>query len=201
MDGQVHRRTRRHEALQEAGGQGPGPLAQVQRPDEGPADAHVAAVDLHLDGRVLVELGGRAAQGGCQEQHPKLAAPERVDGQPSPRQQAAQLVNPRELADGVEAPVQDAVALFQIGQQASEGLGRRLRLRGQAVRLGLLQVLPQALQPGRVLADEKLRREVQGVERPGEGPQLRLVKLQAHHLADAELHTVQAHRPVLLQMR
>ena len=124
-----------------------------------------------------------------------------MHGQPGPRQQAAQLVNPPELADGVEAPVQDAVALFQIGQQASEGLGRRLRLRGQAVRLGLLQVLPQALQAGRVLADEKLRREVQGVERPGEGPQLRLVKLQAHHLADAELHTVQAHRPVLLQMR
>ena len=72
---------------------------------------------------------------------------------------------------------------------------------GRLSGLGLLQVLPQALQAGRVLADEKLRREVQGVERPGEGPQLRLVKLQAHHLADAELHTVETHRPVLLQMR
>ena len=127
VDGQVHRRSRRHEALQEAGGQRPGPLAQVQRAHETPAcllprqaDSHVAAVDLHLHGRLLaclsvrqVHLRGRTAEGGCQEEHPKLTAPERMHGQPGPRQQAAQLVNPPELADGVEAPVQDAVALFQ----------------------------------------------------------------------------------------
>ena len=116
---------------------------------------------------------------------------ERVDGQPGPRQQPSQLVDPPELARGVEAPVQDAVAPFQIGQQASEGLGRRLRLRGQALRLGLLQILSQSSKARRVLAHQQLRREVQGVERPGEGPQLRLVQLQAHHLAHAQLHPVQ----------
>ena len=63
VDGQVHRRSGRHQPLEEAGSEGPGPLAQVEGAHQGPAYAHVAAVDLHLDRRLLVELGGRAAQG------------------------------------------------------------------------------------------------------------------------------------------
>ena len=200
VDGQVHRRSRRHEALEEAGGQRPGPLAQGKGADEALAYAQVAAAYLHFDGGLLVELGGRAAQGGGYEEHPQLSSSQGVDGQPGPRQQAPQLVDPLELAHGVEAPVEDAVAGFQLGQQPLQGLRGGLRLRGQALRLRLLEALTQPFQSRRVLSDEKLRREVQGVERPGEGSQLRLVDLQAHHLADAELHPVQAHRPVVVQV-
>ena len=58
VDGQVHRRSGGHQPLEEAGGQRPGPLAQVKGAHEGPAYAHVAAAYLHLDGVLLVELGG-----------------------------------------------------------------------------------------------------------------------------------------------
>ena len=51
-----------------------------------------------------------------------------------------------------------------------------------------------------MLPDEQLGREVQGVERPGEGPELGLVDLQPHHLADAELDPVESHRPVVVQV-
>ena len=200
VDGQVHRRSRRHEALEEAGGQGPGPLAQVQRPDQPVSDAHLAPSQLHLGGGVLAGLDGGSAQGRGGQQHPKLAASQRVDGQPGPRQQAPQLVDARELGHGVEAPVEDAVAGLQVGEQPSQGLGRRFGLRGQLVRLRLPQRVPQPVQARRVLADEELHGEVQGVERPGEGPQLRLVDFEAHHLANAQLHPVQAHRPVVVQM-
>ena len=67
--------------------------------------------------------------------------------------------------------------------------------------MGLLEFLPEAFQPGWVLPDEQLYWEVQGVEGPGEGSKLRLVYLQAHHLAHPNLHSVQPHRPVLLQVR
>ena len=113
-----------------------------------------------------------------------------MDGQTGPCQQTAQVVDALELAHGVEAPVEDAVAGLKLGQQSPKGLRGRLRLRGKVLRLRPLKVLSQAVQARRVLSDEQLRREVQGVERPGEGPQLRLVQLQAHHLADAELHPV-----------
>ena len=63
VDGQVHRRSRRHQPLEEAGGQRTGPLAQVKGAHENPADAQVAAVDPDLDGRLLVELGRGAPQG------------------------------------------------------------------------------------------------------------------------------------------
>ncbi len=201
MDGQVHRRARRHQPLEEAGSKGPGPLAQVQGAHEGSADAHVAAAHLHLDGGVLVHLGGGAAQGGCYEKHPQLAASEGVDGQPRSCQQAAQIVDAPELAHGVEAAVEDAVAGLKLGQQAPKGLRGGPRLRGKVLRLRPLKVLSQAVQARRVLSDEQLRREVQGVERPGEGAELRLVQLQAHDLADAELHPVQPHRPVVVQVR
>ena len=117
MNGQVHRRARRHESLEEAGGQRAGPLAQVQGAHEAVSDAHIAAAYLHLDRRLLVELRGRAAEGCGRQEHAKLAAPERVDGQPGPRQQAAQLVGPLELAHGVEAPVEDAVAGLKLRQE------------------------------------------------------------------------------------
>ena len=200
VDGQVHRRSGCHQPLEEAGGQRAGPLAQVEGARKAVADAHVAPAHLHLDGGVLVELCGGAAQGGRYEEHPKLAAPQGVDGQPAPGEQAAQLVDARELTHGVEAPVEDAVAGLQVGEQASKRLGRRLRLRGQVRGLGLTELVPQGGQARRVLAHQQLDGEVQGVERPGEGPQLRLVQLQPHHLAYAELHPVQAHRPVVLKV-
>ena len=124
-----------------------------------------------------------------------------MDGQPGPCKQAAKIVDARELAHGVEAPVEDAVAGLQLGQETLKGLGGGPGLRGQVLRLGLLEVLSQAFKARRVLSDEQLGGEVQGVERPCEGPQLRLVDLQAHHLAHAELHPVQAHRPVVVQVR
>ena len=200
VDGQVHRRARRHESLQEAGGQRPGPLAQVKGADQPVSDAHVAASYLHLDGRLLVELGGGAAEGCGHQEHAELPALQPVAGQPGPRQQAAQVVDAGRLAHGVEAPVEDAVAGLKVGQQTAEGLGRRSGLRGKVLRLGLLQLLPHPCQTRRVLTHEKLRREVQGVQRPGEGSQLRLVDLQAHHLAHTQLHPVQAHRPVVVQV-
>ena len=52
-----------------------------------------------------------------------------------------------------------------------------------------------------MLPDEKLSGEVEGVERAREGSQLRLVNLEAHHLAHAELHPVQPNRTVLFEMR
>ena len=123
-----------------------------------------------------------------------------VDGQPGPRQQAAKVVDAGELAHGVEAPVEDAVAGLKLGEQTPEGLGGGPRLRWKVGGLGLLQLLPHPFQAGRVLSYEQLRREVQGVERPGEGPQLRLVQLQAHHLAHPQLHPVQAHRAVVVEV-
>ena len=123
-----------------------------------------------------------------------------MNGQTSPGQQAPQLVNARELADRVEAPVQYPVPTLQVGQQPPEGLSRRPGLWWEILRLGLFQLLPESFQPGRVLPDEQLHGEVQGVEGPGEGSQLGLVDLQAHHLANSNLHSVQPHRPVLLQV-
>ena len=201
MDGQVHRRSRRHESLQEAGGQGAGPLAQVEGADQPVSNAHVAASYLHLDGTLLVELGGRAAECCGHQEHAELAASEGVDGQPGPRQQAAKVVDAPELAHGVEAPVEDAVAGLKLGQQPPEGLCRRSGLRGKVARLGLLQLLPHPFQTRRVLPYEQLGREVEGVERARECPQFRFVYLQAHDLADAELHSVQADGSVVVQVR
>ena len=201
VDGDVHRRARRHQPLQEAGGQGAGPLAQVQRAHEAVSDAHRAPVDFDLNGSALVERGRRAAEGGRYQEHPQLAAAQGLDGQPGPCQQPTQVIDAPEFADRVEAPVENAVAGLQVGEQPPKRFGRRSGLRGQVLRLGLPELLPHPFQARRVLPDEQLRREVEGVERPGEGPQLRLVQLQAHHLADAQLHPVQAHGTVVLDVR
>ena len=67
-------------------------------------------MDLHVHRRVLVHLFGRASQGRGQQKHPKRAAREGMNRQPSLGQQGAKLIGPLHLADGVEAPVQDAVA-------------------------------------------------------------------------------------------
>ena len=93
-----------------------------------------------------------------------------MNGQAGPCQQTPQVVDAPELGHGVETPVEDAVAGLQVGEQQPEGLGRRLRLRGQVLRLGFLEALPQAAQARRVLPDEQLDGEVAGVERPGKGP-------------------------------
>ena len=52
-----------------------------------------------------------------------------------------------------------------------------------------------------MLPDEQLEGEVAGVERPGERSELRLVDLKAHHLARRDLHPVEAHDAVVLQVR
>ena len=163
MDGQVHRRARRHESLEEAGAQRPGPLGQVEGADKPVPDAHVAAAHLHLHRRLLVELAGSPAQGCGYEEHPQPVSAERVDGQAAPRQHPPQLVHAGELAHGVEASVEDAVPGLKVGQQPAQGLGGRPRLRGQVVRLGVPQLLPQPAQARRVLPDEQLDGEVAGV--------------------------------------
>ena len=124
-----------------------------------------------------------------------------MDRQPGPRKQSAKIVDASRLAHGVEAPVEDAVAGLKVGEQTPKGLGGGPRLRGKVLRLRPLKVLPHPCQPWRVLPYEQLGREVEGVERACEGPQLRLVYLQAHHLAHAELHPVQADGAVLVQVR
>ena len=124
-----------------------------------------------------------------------------MDGEPRPRQHPAQVVYAVELADGVEAPVEDAVAVLKVGEQAVERLCCGPRLRGQVGRLGLAQLLPHPVEARRVLPDQQLRGEVEGVESAREGSQLRLVDLEAHHLADAELDPVEAHGPVVFEVR
>ena len=58
-----------------------------------------------------------------------------MDGEPGPCQQAPQVVDAPELAHGVEASVEDAVAGLQVGEQSLEGLGGRFRLRGECCRM------------------------------------------------------------------
>ena len=106
-------------------------------------------------------------------------------GQTGSCQEAPQLVDAPELADGIEAPVEDAVPGLKVGEQPVKRLGGGLRLRGQVLRLSLFEVRPQSAQARRVLPDEQLEGEVAGVERAREGSELRLVDLKAHHLADA----------------
>ena len=68
VEGEVHGHARRHQPLQEAGGEGAGPASQVQGAGEVVPEAQVAPVDLQLDRRLLVAIGGRAAQGGGEQQ-------------------------------------------------------------------------------------------------------------------------------------
>ena len=66
------------------GDEGPGPLAQVERPHKAVSDPHLAAAHLHVHRRLLVKVSRRAAEGGGHEEHPQAAAAEGVDGQPGP---------------------------------------------------------------------------------------------------------------------
>ena len=200
VEGEVHRRARRQQRLQEAWRQGARPLAQVQRAREVAPHRDLVAVELDLDGGLFVELPGRAAEGGGEHEHPQLAAGEGMDGEAGAHEQGAQLVHALVLADGVEAAVEDALAPLQLAQQPPQRLGRRLRPRGQVLRLCGLEVVAQLAEAGRVLAHEQLQGEVAGVEGAGEGPQAGLVQLQPQHLADAELHAVEAHGPVVLKV-
>ena len=182
------------------GGQRAGPLAQVQRTGQVVADAEVATVDLHGQLGVFVPFLRRTAQGRGQQQEAQRFALQGENAQAAPGQQAPKLVHPVVFADCVEAPVQDALAGFQSGQQPAQGLGGLLRLLGKVAGLGFGQVLPQSCQNRLVLAHQQLHREVQGVQGTGEGPQLGFVQLQPHHLAHRQLHPVQAHRPVVFQV-
>ena len=185
MEREVHGHARRHQPLEEAGGERARPPPEVQGAREVVPEPQVAAVYLHLDGLRLVPLGGGPAQGRGQQQAPQGAALQRVDGESRPREQGVKLLRAVDLAAGVEAPVEDALAPFEVSEKDLEGVGRLARLRGQALRLGLAQLVPHPGEVGRVLPDEELDGEVEGVEEAGEGPQLGLVQLQALHLADA----------------
>ena len=124
-----------------------------------------------------------------------------MDRQTGPRQQPSQVARPLELADGIEAPVEDAVTGLEFAQQPVQRVGSLPRPLGQALRPRLLQAGLQPLEARRMLSHEELGREVQGVESAGERAQLRLVQFQAQDLGYAELHPVGAHRAVLLQVR
>ena len=154
------------------------------------ADADVAAVDLDLHFGVFVPVHRRPAQGRGQQQQPQGLARQGEDPQPGAGQQAPQFVGAGVLADGVEAAVQDAFPGLQAGQQPSQGVGGLLRLLGKVAGLGLGQGAPQGCQDRRVLAHQQLHREVQGVQRSGEGAELGLV----------QLHPIQPHRPVIFQV-
>ena len=114
-------------------------------------DADVAAVDL--DGKLFlfVPVVGGAAQGRGQQQQLQRLALQGEHPQPGAGQQAPQLVGAGVFAHGVEAPVQDALAGFQRGQQPSQGLGGVAGLLRQVVGLGLGQGVSEGLQHRRVL--------------------------------------------------
>ena len=76
------------------------------------AHADVPAVDLHLHFGVFVPVHRRAAQGGRQEQQPQRLTLQREHPQTGAGQQAPEFVGPVVFADGVEAPVQDALAIL-----------------------------------------------------------------------------------------
>ena len=175
-------------------------MPKVQRADQVAADADVAPVDLYLQLGGFVPVAGRAAQGRGQQQEPQGLAVQWEDSQPGAYQQRPQLVGAGMLADGVEAPVQDALAGFQRSQQPSQAFCCFPGLLRQVVGLGLGQGVQQILQDGRVLAYQQLHRKVQGVQGTGEGPQLRFVQLQPHHLQHRQLHPVQTHRAVVFQV-
>ena len=82
----------------------------------------------------------------------------------------------------------------------AERLRRRPRLRGQVWGLGLSEAFPHAAEVGRVLADEELDGEVEGVQRARERSELRLIELEPHDLEDAELDAVDADGAVVLQV-
>ena len=201
VEREVHGHARRHQPLEEAGGERARPPPQVKRAREVVPEPQVAAVDLDLDRLLLVPLGGRAAQGGSEQQAAQGAALQRVDGEARPCEKRVKLLRMVDLAGGIEAPVEDALAPFEVSEKDLQGVGGLPCLRGQALRLGLAQLVPHPGEVGRVLPDEQLDGEVEGVEEAGEGPQLGLVQLQALHLADSHLHAIQPHDRFLLQVR
>ena len=89
---------------------------------------------------------------------------------------------------------------LQAGQKVPQAVGGIAGLAGQVLRLGFFKIVPQTLKHLRVLADQQLHRKVQGIQGTGEGPKLGLVQLQSHHLHHRQLHAVQPHRAVLLQV-
>ena len=139
------------------------------------ANANVTAVDLDLHFGVFIPFVGRAAQGRGQQQEAEGFSVQGKHPETGPCQQAAQLVGAAVLADRVEAPVQDALAGLQSGQQPSQAVGGVAGLLRQVIWLRCRQIAPQPLQHRRVLAHQQLHREIQGVQRTGEGPQLGLV--------------------------
>ena len=118
------------------------------------AHPDLAAVDLDLDGGLLVDLARGAAEGGGEQQHAQLAAGERVNGEPGAHEQGAKLVQALVRADGVEAAVEDALAPLQLAEQPPERLRRRACPCRQALRLRSFKIVAQLAEAGRVLAHQ-----------------------------------------------
>ena len=200
VEREVHGHARRHQPLEEAGGERARPPPEVKGAREVVPEPQVAAVYLKLDRCFLVASGGRAAQGGSEQQAAEGAALERVDGEARPGEERLEFLRPLQLAAGIEAPVEDALARLEVSEQALKGLRCFPRLWGQPLGLLLLEGFPHPTEVGRVLAHEQLDGEVEGVEEAGEGPELGFVQLQPLHLADAHLDAVEPHHRLLLQM-
>ena len=105
-----------------------------------------------------------------------------------------QLVRPGPLAHRVEPSVHHSGLPLQSHQEAVQGVGGRCDSFSQTVRPLPRDGLPQALQPGRVLAHQELYGEVEGVEDAREGGHERLLHLDSPHLHHGNLHpSQQAH--------
>ena len=201
MEREVHGRASGHEPLKEAGGERAWPLAEVEGADEPVADADVAAVDDDLDGFLAVAVCGRAAEGGCEQELAEGASDQRVDGEACAFEETAQVGCAVVLADGVEAAVEDAAAVLERGEEIVQrvcgGGGLRRQVRG----LGVAEPLAQRGEIGRMLSDEELDGEVEGVERSGESAEFGFVEFEPQHLADGEFDAVDADGAVVLDVR
>ena len=192
VDGEVHGQTQGQDPLHVSQGQRPGPAGQLV----GPAHA-LAKVDMasaQADGHGAIHLGSRGCASPKGGLHQEAQSPvlEGEDGEARPDEKALKLAGPRLLADGVEASVHHAGALFKLGEELPQG-GRSLgdplgKVRGTA----LFQGVPQGSQPGRVLAHQQLDGKLQGVEHGGEGAHDGLLHLQPPHLHDGDLRTPEA---------
>ena len=82
----------------------------------------------------------------------------------------------------VESPVHHSGLPLQPHQEAVQGVGGRCDSLSQTVRPLPRDGLPQALQPGRVLAHQELHGEVEGVQNAREGGDKGLLGLDAAQL-------------------
>ena len=112
-----------------------------------------------------------------------------------------QLVRPGPLAHRVEPSGHHSGLPLQSHQEAVQGVGGRCDSFSQTVRPLPRDGLPQALQPGRVLAHQELHGEVEGVQNAREGGDKGLLGLDAAHLNHGDLHASRADDGLLVHTR